>query len=132
MLLNIHVPRRDSEDYEAMYKTICCGALAGPSGISSDVTSQASSTPTPTSREPRFEDILEDPEYDQISDREQLEEDLLCFIGDPRAIRTRAMAADFSEGRLETLVGSPQKELAGTQNQYVSYQVTTKVRTRGL
>jgi sorting nexin-4 len=37
------------------------------------------------------------------------------------------MAADFSEGRLETFVGSPQKELAGTQNQYVSYQVTTKV-----
>jgi sorting nexin-4 len=38
------------------------------------------------------------------------------------------MAADFSEGRLETIVGSPQKELAGTQNAYVSYLVTTKVR----
>jgi hypothetical protein len=38
------------------------------------------------------------------------------------------MAADFSEGRLETVVGSPQKELAGTQNAYVSYLVTTKVR----
>lgn len=37
------------------------------------------------------------------------------------------MAEDFSEGRLETFVGSPQKELAGTQNAYVSYLVTTKV-----
>ena len=37
------------------------------------------------------------------------------------------MAADFSEGRLETFVGSPQKELAGTQNAYFSYLVTTKV-----
>lgn len=37
------------------------------------------------------------------------------------------MAEDFSEGRLETSVGSPQKELAGTQNAYVSYLVTTKV-----
>ncbi|KAF1360410.1 Phox-like protein [Lizonia empirigonia] len=36
------------------------------------------------------------------------------------------MAEDFSEGRLETSVGSPQKELAGTQNAYVSYLVTTK------
>jgi hypothetical protein len=38
------------------------------------------------------------------------------------------MAEDFSEGRLETFVGSPQKELAGTQNAYVSYLVTTKVQ----
>ncbi|KAF2831155.1 Phox-like protein [Ophiobolus disseminans] len=36
------------------------------------------------------------------------------------------MADDFSEGKLETVVDSPQKELSGTQNQYVSYQVTTK------
>jgi hypothetical protein len=38
-----------------------------------------------------------------------------------------AMAADFSEGRLETLVDTPQKELAGTKDAYVSYLVTTKV-----
>ncbi|KAF2281254.1 uncharacterized protein EI97DRAFT_366855 [Westerdykella ornata] len=37
-----------------------------------------------------------------------------------------SMAADFSEGRLETTVGSPQKELAGTKDAYVSYLVTTK------
>ncbi|KAF2118361.1 hypothetical protein BDV96DRAFT_488309 [Lophiotrema nucula] len=36
------------------------------------------------------------------------------------------MAADFSEGRLETIVGSPQKELSGTKDAYVSYLVTTK------
>jgi sorting nexin-4 len=37
------------------------------------------------------------------------------------------MAEDFSEGKLETIVDSPQKENAGTQTQYVSYQITTKV-----
>ncbi|CAO2656929.1 Nn.00g057320.m01.CDS01 [Neocucurbitaria sp. VM-36] len=95
----------------------------------SDVThppSTAPPTPPTPSSKPAFEDILEDPEFDQISDREEIEEDYRCFRGDPLAIRRRAMAADFSEGRLETFVGSPQKELAGTQNQYVSYQVTTK------
>jgi hypothetical protein len=40
------------------------------------------------------------------------------------------MAEDFSEGKLETLVDSPQKENAGTQTQYVSYQITTKVCIR--
>lgn len=89
--------------------------------------SLASPPATPASTPPQFDDILEDPEYDRLSDRDELEEELLCVIGNPQAIRKRAMAADFSEGRLETLVDSPQKELAGTQNQYVSYQVTTKV-----
>lgn len=37
------------------------------------------------------------------------------------------MADDFSEGRLETFVGTPQKELPGTKDAYVSYLVTTKV-----
>ena len=37
------------------------------------------------------------------------------------------MAEDFSEGRLETLVNQPQKELPGTKDAYVSYLVTTKV-----
>ncbi|KAF2468232.1 Phox-like protein [Lindgomyces ingoldianus] len=36
------------------------------------------------------------------------------------------MAADFSEGRLECSVGKPIKELPGTKDAYVSYQVTTK------
>ena len=38
-----------------------------------------------------------------------------------------SMAEDFSEGRLETFVGKPQKELPGTKDAYVSYLVTTKV-----
>jgi hypothetical protein len=37
------------------------------------------------------------------------------------------MAAEFTEGRLETHVGHPQKELPGTKDAYVSYEVTTKV-----
>jgi hypothetical protein len=40
---------------------------------------------------------------------------------------TPSMADDFSEGRLETFVGTPQKELPGTKDAYVSYLVTTKV-----
>ncbi|KAF2662923.1 Phox-like protein [Lophiostoma macrostomum CBS 122681] len=36
------------------------------------------------------------------------------------------MTAEFSEGRLETFVGKPQKELPGTKDAYVSYLVTTK------
>lgn len=35
--------------------------------------------------------------------------------------------ADFSEGSLETLVDTPQKELPGTKDAYVSYLVKTKV-----
>ncbi|KAH9873583.1 hypothetical protein IAQ61_004207 [Plenodomus lingam] len=89
------------------------------------------STTTPTNSNPQpFEDLLEDPEYDQLSDRDELEANLRDLIQDLATVRSRAMAADFSEGRLETFVGSPQKELAGTQNQYVSYQVTTKVGPR--
>jgi hypothetical protein len=37
------------------------------------------------------------------------------------------MTAEFSEGRLDTSVGKPQKELPGTKDAYVSYLVTTKV-----
>ena len=122
-----------------MYERIRCGAAERPRERESpssspgdcDVTRPSRTSPSTPTRQPPFEDILEDPEFDQISDREEIEEDYLCFKRDPLAIRRRAMAADFSEGRLETFVGSPQKELAGTQNQYVSYQVTTKVGTPG-
>jgi len=102
----------------------------GAAGGATDVTSYpASATPKPPAPELPLEDILDDPDYDQISDREEVVEDEACWRGDPIAIRRRAMADDFSEGKLETVVDSPQKELAGTQNQYVSYQVTTKVTT---
>ena len=82
---------------------------------------------TPASPQHQFDDILDDPEYDHISDIVELGKNHLVYNRDPGAIRRHAMAADFSEGRLETFVGSPQKELPGTPNQYVSYLVTTKV-----
>jgi sorting nexin-4 len=98
-------------------------------GSSTDVTDNtpSSTRPQPASPQHQFDDIFDDPEYDQISDIVELKKKHLIYIRDPEAVRRHAMAADFSEGRLETFVGSPQKELAGTQNQYVSYQVTTKV-----
>ena len=37
---------------------------------------------------------------------------------------------DFSEGRLETTVDTPVKELPGTKDSYVSYLVSTKVSLR--
>ena len=97
--------------------------------LGSDVTPPPSATTTP-SLQPLFTELLSDQDFDHISDSEELVEDYLYSTGDPLAVRRRAMAADFSEGRLETFVGSPMKELAGTQNQYVSYQVTTKVSKR--
>lgn len=95
----------------------------------SDVTSSTHVSPTctPTTSEPDLEDVLDDPEYDQISDRDDIVEGEACYRREPTTVRRRAMAEDFSEGKLETIVDSPQKENAGTQTQYVSYQITTKV-----
>jgi sorting nexin-4 len=128
------------DDFEAMYERVRCPAPmeevslgrpnANPTCSEPTNVIPPSSPPSPTSSQPRFDDLIDDPGYDQLSDIADLEEERLCYIRDPTAIRRRAMADDFSEGRLETFVGHPQKELAGTQNQYVSYQVTTKVGTR--
>jgi hypothetical protein len=127
-------PNRSVDDCGAMYDQIRVPAareLVGASSPSaSDVTSSIQPSPPPPTRttsELLFEDILDDPDYDRISDRADVEEGEACWRGDPLAIRTRAMAEDFSEGKLETIVDSPQKENAGTQTQYVSYQITTKV-----
>lgn len=138
---------RSAEDYEVMYEQIRAGwidappeggSLARPSSSASDdvrpaaqATPSTPSTPsTPTASE-GLDGVLDDPgsEFDQIPDREEVIEGEAVERGEPLAVRRHAMAADFSEGKLETLVDSPQKELAGTQNQYVSYQVTTKVNT---
>jgi sorting nexin-4 len=102
--------------------------LARPSNPS-DVTSwtQVSPPSTPTTSELNLENILDEPKYDQISDCADVVQDEVCSHRDPTAVRRRAMAEDFSEGKLETIVDSPQKENAGTQTQYVSYQITTKV-----
>jgi sorting nexin-4 len=93
----------------------------------SDVTSwtQVSPPSTPNIFELGLGNLLDNPEYDQISDRAEVVQDEALFRRDPTAVR--AMAEDFSEGKLETIVDSPQKENAGTQTQYVSYQITTKV-----
>ena len=123
------------QDYRAMYEQIRVHppreGLA-PSDSPGDVTlsSRCSTPPTPTISVLQLDDVLDDPEFDQISDREEIIKEEACWRGDPLALRRRAMAEDFSEGRLETVVDSPQKENAGTQTQYVSYQITTKVGTR--
>jgi sorting nexin-4 len=129
-----HPLHRSAEDFEAMYEHVRYRAptLGGANaGCSADVTdslpSSSATRPKPASPQHQFDNLLDEPEYDRISDFEELESSRLVYIGDPETVRRRAMAADFSEGRLETFVGSPQKELPGTQNQYVSYQVTTKV-----
>lgn len=127
---------RNIDDFGAMYDYVrvppAGGGLAWNSH--SDVTSstQGTTPPTQTTSELSLalQDILDDPEYDQISDRAEVEEEEACWRRDPLALRRRAMAEDFSEGKLETVVDSPQKENAGTQTQYVSYQVTTKVGRR--
>jgi sorting nexin-4 len=122
---------RSVDNYNAMYDQI---RVAPQNGLaqgsdSEDVTRSSAATSTAAREEPPLQVILDDPDYDQISDREVIIENEACWRGDPLAIRRRAMAEDFSEGKLETLVDSPQKELAGTPNQYISYQVTTKVGT---
>ncbi|KAH4259517.1 hypothetical protein HBI04_043830 [Parastagonospora nodorum] len=126
---------RSADDLGAMYDRIRVPAPAREAESTlawasdpSDVTSSTHVSPTctPTTSEPDLEDVLDDPEYDQISDRDDLAEDEACFRRELTAVRRRAMAEDFSEGKLETIVDSPQKENAGTQTQYVSYQITTK------
>jgi sorting nexin-4 len=133
--------RRSVDDFDAMYERVRYRAPllegndpghANPSGPS-DVTPPSS--PSTTSTYSTLDDLQDEPldepaddtEYDQISDREEVEEDRLKAIRDPKTIRKLAMATDFSEGRLETFVGNPQKENAGTPTQYVSYQIITKV-----
>jgi sorting nexin-4 len=125
-----HALYRSADNVEAMYEGGRHGAPALDEGAKADVTDtprSCSTQPTPTSPQHLFDNLLDDPEYDQISDIDEIEKDRLVHIRDPKTVRRRAMAADFSEGRLETFVGSPQKELPGTPNQYVSYLVTTKV-----
>jgi hypothetical protein len=90
-----------------------------------------------------FEDIWSDSAPKLSDDWSDVEHDSHIARAAWPAPNAPAMAEDFSEGRygfrlpsstpnadktsLETLVGSPQKELAGTQNAFVSYLVTTKV-----
>lgn len=81
-------------------------------------------TPPPCSATPTstFEPAPE-PTYDWVSDVQSLSSNSSVSLVDFQL----AMAEDFSEGRLETFVSTPQKELPGTKDAYVSYLVTTKV-----
>lgn len=95
--------------------------------------SATASTPAPASPpanprpRPQFES---DDAYDFFRDPDIDDFEIVARDSSPLRIvrpRSRIMAAEFAEGRLETTVGSPQKELPGTKDAYVSYQVTTKV-----
>ena len=121
-------------------------SLAGSSRPHPTATSPAS---TPTTRLTQdlttFDDIWSDTASKLSDDWSDVEQDSHIARAAWPAPNAPAMAEDFSEGRygfrlpsstpnadktsLETLVGSPQKELAGTQNAYVSYLVTTKVHS---
>lgn len=52
------------------------------------------------------------------------------FASKPLPPLPSAAMEDFSEGRLETTVDTPVKELPGTKDSYVSYLVSTKVSFR--
>src|SRR4051812_15620026 len=107
------------DECDAMYRqlrVIQTIPLARPVG-QADVTRYPAPTHAPTEppTAPLLVDVHDDLEYDTITDREQVVEGEACYRSDPAAIRRRAtMAEDFSEGKLETLVDSPQKELPGT------------------
>ncbi|KAF2270688.1 hypothetical protein CC78DRAFT_139059 [Lojkania enalia] len=97
-----------------------------PSSDSSDCSDVTQGSPDSTPPTTLAPDILDDLEYDTLEDFASptaqsafLASGLLrdLFVG---------MAADFTEGRLETTVSHPQKELSGTKDAYVSYLVTTK------
>lgn len=101
-----------------------------------DVTSPltAASTPneppntaSPPIPESPLQDIIDDPDFDRISDQDDIVEGEAVWRGEPAAVRRHAMAADFErEGQLEIRVDSPQKENVGQQTQYISYLCTTK------
>ena len=120
-------------------------SLAGGSSGSHLTSPAATSNPSLIQDLSTFEDIWSDSASKLSDDWSDVEQDSALARATWPAPNAPAMAEDFSEGRygfrlpsstpntdktsLETLVGSPQKELAGTQNAYVSYLVTTKVHS---
>jgi hypothetical protein len=127
ILRYLAIPNRSVDNFEAMYNQVRHTPLVHTSSPSDVTSSQASTPDTPTTPERDLDDILNDPAYYQVRDRVEAARRETDRRGEPATIRRRAMAEDFSEGKLETIVDSPQKENAGTQTQYVSYQITTKV-----
>ncbi|KAF2869306.1 hypothetical protein BDV95DRAFT_577027 [Massariosphaeria phaeospora] len=126
--LNGHNRIRSAEDWAKMYEAI---RVRAPSGSSSnrDVTPAHLTASTPTTAQTASDTSAlshDDDEYDTLEDSEDTEKLDRTSEHDRCGILAHRMAADFSEGRLETFVGKPQKELPGTKDAYVSYQVTTK------
>jgi len=126
--MRYHQP--DIAQYDALHDSAALWRPASPAPASSDPDITASTPPYSSwTQEPaNFEIIWADSASEHSDDWSDVAQDPHAIQDTPSALNARAMAEDFSEGRLETFVGSPQKELAGTQNAYVSYLVTTKVQ----
>jgi hypothetical protein len=120
----------DVAQYDVLYDSAALWRPASTAPASSDPDVTAATQPDPSStQEPaNFEIIWADSASEHSDDWSDVGQDAHTIQDTPPTLNARAMAEDFSEGRLETFVGSPQKELAGTQNAYVSYLVTTKVQ----
>jgi sorting nexin-4 len=129
-----HRNRSDDLYHQAMYESIRVHVPHQPSEHSSasstSATPQSSPTLTTSPTESWTLHAPTDPDFGFIDDFEDSHLESKFIEPDPHtALLSRNMAADFSEGRLETFVGKPQKELPGTKDAYVSYLVTTKVGT---
>lgn len=114
---------------EAAQKESPAVSLASESSDEDHVTTPDEPSPasTPATAPTNADPLSElDTDYDFLQDTD---ETVIPIVvpRDPYHIPRANMAADFSEGRLETIVDKPQKELPGTKDAYVSYQVTTKV-----
>lgn len=132
----VHSPCRCSLDgFQAMYESIRVDVphqpvAASESSASTSAPPQLSPTSTSPASQQHAGTVIGPDEhgFDTLDDLEAIQRERRFIDLDPRAVLLlRAMAADFSEGRLETFVGKPQKELPGTKDAYVSYCVTTKV-----
>lgn len=74
-----------------------------------------------------FHDSDDEDDFDFVEDIEHFPQ----VYTNPNLFSTRSrMATEFAEGRLETTVNKPQKELPGTKDAFVSYLVTTQVSHR--
>lgn len=128
--------QEELSEYESLAESITVrrpAAAVGPS-YSSSPAIQTSPAQAPTPPSPNLsldpadlDTIWADSASEHSDDWERIADDVSTVQNSVPILCPRAMAEDFSEGRLETLVSNPQKELAGTQNAYVSYLVSTKV-----
>ena len=123
---------RSVDDFATMYERVrvvqAHTSAERPSTSESSDTSDVTQAPSPASTPPST--AIDHPRDD--CDRNHLDNsddsDDWDDLGELKASdNPKRMADDFREGRLETIVGTPQKELPGTKDAYVSYQVTTKV-----